>query len=185
MRSEARGLSSEEDPLHGELAARFRALREHPEAQRLLRAEGQEDSDDPSPSPPIHPLVGFLALTVAIGALLAATGAMSLICPPLMAIPIAGLVVLAITVSGHLLRARRRPDPVQRFGALVLSKRTLLHAGTGDVARTDSRVTLLFPDGVKREFGLSEDAEESIHEGAMGVASLRGERLVRFDIVSV
>lgn len=159
-------------------AARFAALDAHPDLPRLLQF---------APKPPSH-VAAVIQVILPIALLVFLIGFLA---PRLSGEPV-GFIVLALVVVA-LVRAiigiargsRDARAPVERRKALVVDDRTSVHGDGRRDVETHYHATLEFPDGSRRELPMAEDAAGYVTPGDIGVAYLRGDRLVAFTRVRV
>ena len=162
-----------------DLATRFAALERHPEVTRALAAAPA------APGPGTRVAVGFVALIVLLAAGLLVTIGLAMFFPPLAVVPVTlvllGAFVIVRDVARNL-RASREPE--LRGLALVADEHTRFSGGAGDRSVTTRHaVTLQFRDGSRREVALAEELPGTLATGDIGVASLQGDLLVRFQRV--
>jgi len=165
------------DPF-GDVAARFRALREHAELPELLATK-----------PEIPELAGktlpSLLLLVALAVLGFFASLLCLqLCPPL------GFALLALVIVSFFVLARRMlwsaRTPLIASPALIVELRAKLQAGAEhSPAHTRHHVTLQLAGGERAEHECFASALASLEVGALGVAYLKGEKLAAFARVAV
>ena len=165
----------------GDLALRFQALERHPDVARALAAAPD------SPSPGARVAAGFVALIALLAAGALVTLGLAMFFPPLAVVPVTLALLGAFLVVRDVVRnLRRSREPELRGPALIADEHTRFSGGAGDRSVTTRHaVTLEFRDGSRREVALAEDVAGTIGAGDMGVASLQGDLLVRFQRVDV
>jgi hypothetical protein len=160
----------------GDAAARFAALELHPEAARALAAGPASTGRGARAAAGLLGLAVFLVLGTLV------TVALMLFFPPLGVASLVLVLLGALAIVRGVVRTLRAPDlPEIRGLALVADEQTSFSGGAGDRAVTTRRsLTLEFRDGTRRVLLLGDELEAPPAPGDMGVASLRGDRLVGF-----
>ncbi len=158
---------------------RFRALQAHPDFEALLNF-------DPTAQGELRP--AELGCGLAWGATilvlaLAVSLAGSMFFPPLAVVPPVLLFVGAAALVQRVLRSGRKA-PLEATAALLGTIRVQL-SGDGPAARTSHLARLDFPDGTSRELEVDDEIAEGLVEGQVGVAYLRGRRVVAFRAVEL
>lgn len=157
-------------------AARFDALRAHPDRDRWLSHE---------------PDTGFLTssvpLTLSLMLLFAVIGAFftylfGMFCPPLALVPLAGTGFVLYAMGRGIAHATGTARaPLERLDVLVVDERTEV-AGGGDEhrIRTDHFVTVETPDGARREFRVPAEVSGRAAVGDVGIGFVKGAWLAEF-----
>jgi hypothetical protein len=165
------------DPF-GDVAARFRALREHAELPELLAAK-----------PEIPELAGKTLPSLLLLVVLAVLGFFASLlclqlCPPL------GFAFLAVVSVAFFVLARRMlwnaRTPMVARPAMVVELRAKLQAGAEhSPANARHYATLQLDGGGRAEHECFPSALAGLETGALGVAYLKGERLAAFARLAV
>lgn len=160
------------DPF-GDVPARFRAARAHPElAARLARAPAVPELAGRT-STAVLALLGFGVL----GLILAAVFLQ--LCAPLALLPLALVVFGGYALASGM---RRNRGPVHGELLLVRELRTRLQVGARhapDLARQEA--VLEREDGTRLELESLASARADLRPGALGAAHVQGRRLVAFE----
>lgn len=174
------GPSPSESPL-ARAEARFVALDDHPETVRWM---SHIPSFSQVTSQYYQSVLGIVLLLV-IGSVV--TLVFFATCPPLGFIPLALLILMAITMSKQASKASAASGAeVERVPALVIDERTkITGGGQNNAARTLYFATLQFRDGSRRELDVFDELAGKITQGDAGIAFLKGDFLVDFGRVPV
>jgi len=169
-------LGDPEDP--DEARARLAALAAHPRTAQLMEPPPPESGQ----SAGVWSQLGALVLLVIGG--LGLTIVFFGVCPPL------GFVPLALVLLGAYAIVRQMTRPPQalataRVQAYVVDAGARFTERGEQVGSATVHATLQLADGSRRVLEVSEGAASALAPGAVGVATVEGERIVAFERVRV
>jgi len=162
----------------GDRAERFRALEARPELAALLAAKPEVPELGGKTLPSL-----FLLAGLTVGGLLVSLFTLQL-CPPLFLVPLTLVVVGAVALTRHLLWTARAPLVAR--AALIAAVRAQLQAGA-ERSHSNTRHFAQLEDarGERVEHECLPSAVRTLEPGALGVAYLKGKKLVAFTAVPV
>jgi len=166
----------------GDLAARFRALGDHPDLERIRQ-------HTPSTSRPAVGMVVQIVFGVIFTiASLVIFGGFQMGAPfPMSLFPLLFVAVgIGMVVMGIKNAASYSAAPLQRIEAIVVDERTrVAGGGRNSSSSTSYYATLESPDGERREYQIDGRLSGEITRGDIGVAFIKSMVLVDFQRVAV
>ena len=168
---------------YGDLEARFAALQQHADLQRLMMMAPRMAGIGCGMVFTIGFFILFVGASLFMFTVIGATGAPGFLRLVPLFFSVAG-VAAAIAIlrkMGNFSRA-----PLQREPALVAGERTEVSGGGRDSSSsTDYFITLEFPGGRRREYTTQGKVVGKVSEGDLGVAFLKGDFLLDFERLRV
>ena len=166
---------------YGDLEARFAALDDHPDLDRLRQHV-------PSTTGKTASMFGQVAFGLLFtGMALFITFMFGAVAGPMAVFPLIGVVAGVILTLGGLKRAGEYSSaPLRRIKALVVDERVKVSGGSNNrQASTAYYATLQDPEGHRVEYQVDEDIAAEVREGDIGLAFVKGPVLVDFARIRV